>query len=213
MLTATELEDRLDALWGRITRAGGSKETVSLCAVTKTFPVEVCQLAAAAGVVLLGENYAEELCAKAAVVGAPGITWSYLGAIQRKKLAKLAPVVGLYQSVTRLEEATDIARRSPGARILLQVDTTALPQRNGVEPRQLEALCGAVAPLDVDLEGLMVVAPNDPAGARQCFEEVAALGRSLGLRSLSMGMSGDLEAAIEAGSTMVRVGQALFGSR
>jgi PLP dependent protein len=206
---------RLEELRRRIERAGGDPAAVRILAVTKTFPVEVVRAAWEAGLSAVGENYADELVAKASALREelPGLAWHFLGAIQRNKLGRLAPFVSCYEGVDRLEEGQAIARRRPGASVLVEVDTAHTPGRGGVAASGVAPLVGALRDLGLDVAGLMTVAPPDPVGARAAFELVASLRGELGLREASMGMSGDLEVAVAAGATEIRVGTALFGPR
>jgi uncharacterized pyridoxal phosphate-containing UPF0001 family protein len=140
--------------------------------------------------------------------------WHFLGAVQRRRVRDLAPVVDCWQSLARAVEGEAIAAHAPGAKVLVQVDTAGLPGRNGCPPADVPHLVRSLQVLGLDVQGLMVVAP--PGGldvARAAFAVVARLAADLGLRELSMGMSGDLEAALSEGATMVRVGRALFGDR
>ena len=139
--------------------------------------------------------------------------WHYLGAVQRNKVRELAPIVGLWQSVAREAEGARLARFAPGARVLVQVETTGLPGRNGCAPSEVGDLVARLAGLGLDVRGLMTVAAPGPAAAKAAFESVARLADQSGLEERSMGMSDDLEAAVAAGTTMVRVGRALFGER
>jgi uncharacterized pyridoxal phosphate-containing UPF0001 family protein len=211
---------RLEELRRRIRASGRDPATVRLVAVTKGFAVGAVTAALAAGVVDIGENYAAELVAKAARVAdhrpAPGSRpcWHFLGAVQRRRVRDLAPVVGCWQTLTRQVEGVAIAGRAPGATVLVEVDVTGRPDRNGCPPEAVPGLVRSLQALDLDVRGLMVVAPpGPPAVARGAFRTTAALGADLGLAELSMGMSGDFEVALEEGATMVRVGQALFGPR
>jgi len=206
---------RLEVVRNRIADAGGDPERVRVVAVTKRQPPEVARAAVAAGVLDLGENYASELLAKTeALSGTDPVRWHLLGAIQRRRVRSLAGVVALWQSVARVEEAIQIARFAPGARVLVEVELTGLPGRNGVGADQVGALASRVVEEGLDLLGLMTVAPpGDPRGALACFERCSSLADSLGLPERSMGMSDDLELAVRAGSTMVRVGRALLGPR
>ncbi|HUC04519.1 MAG TPA: alanine racemase, partial [Acidimicrobiales bacterium] len=99
------------------------------------------------------------------------------------------------------------------ASVLVQVDCTGLPQRNGCTPVEVPALVHALEQDGLAVQGLMTVAPRDPPGARAAFAAVARLADELGLAERSMGMTDDLEEAVAAGSTMVRIGRALFGDR
>jgi PLP dependent protein len=211
----SEIRDRLGVLERRIERAGGDPATVKVVAVAKTFPPAAIRAALAAGLVDFGENYADELAKKAAeLADEAAIRWRFIGAIQRNKLARLAPYVSCYESVTRIEEGRDIARRSPGASVFVEVDTTGLEQRHGVATADAPALVAALRELPVAVDGLMTVAP--PGGgeaADNCFRLVGKLALDLGLKECSMGMSEDLEIAVAAGATEIRVGTSLFGPR
>jgi uncharacterized pyridoxal phosphate-containing UPF0001 family protein len=133
--------------------------------------------------------------------------------VQRNKVRSLAPLVDVWQGVARFAEAERIAQHAPGARMLIQVDCSGLPGRHGCPPEDLPALTRSLSSLDLQVEGLMTVAPPDRSGAEATFRAVRRLADALGLHECSMGMSGDLEAAVAAGSTMVRIGRALFGER
>jgi uncharacterized pyridoxal phosphate-containing UPF0001 family protein len=170
------------------------------------------EAARAVGLVDIGENYAAELRAKAP--GPDGTRWHFLGAIQRNKVPALAGLVAVWQSVARLAEGERIAALAPGASVLVQVDSTGFEQRNGCPPAEVAALVERLGSLDLTVQGLMTVAPQgDPVAARAAFDEVARLADALGLAERSMGMTDDLEAAVAAGSTMIRVGRGLFGDR
>ncbi len=210
--TAAEVAERADAVRERVRAAGGDPAQVALVAVTKGFGPEVASVARAAGLVDLGENYAQELAAKAAVVD--GVRWHAIGRLQRNKVRLVAPVVALWQSVDRLALGQQIARHAPGAAVLVQVDAWGEPQKGGCPAAEVPALVEAMAALGLDVRGLMAVAPaGPPAAAGPGFAAVAALADRLGLPVRSMGMSSDLEVAVAEGSTMVRVGGALFGVR
>jgi hypothetical protein len=208
--------ERLDAVRLRIERAGGDPNAVRVIAVTKGFGPDAVAAARSAGLHDIGENYANELVTKAAEVSdasSAALRWHFLGAIQRNKVAKLAPIVGLWQSVARTEEGERIARFAPGATVLVEVDTTGQPGRNGCPPEEARTLVPRLRDAGLDVRGLMTVAPPEPAGAQSAFETVRALADELGLEERSMGMTDDFEAAVRAGSTMVRIGRALFGAR
>ena len=206
-----EVAARLADVRARIRRAGGDPERVKVLAVTKGFGPDAVVAARAAGLTDIGENYASELQAKAP--GPPGTRWHFLGAVQRNKVGALAPLVEVWQGVARFSEGERIARFAPGARVLVQVDYTGLPGRNGCAAADAPALTEALRGLDLVVQGLMTVAPPDPSAADAAFGSLGRLADALDLPERSMGMSGDLEAAVAAGSTMVRVGRALFGER
>jgi uncharacterized pyridoxal phosphate-containing UPF0001 family protein len=199
-------------------------------AVTKGFSMGAVQSAVSAGIYDIGENYADELLAKAAafeeardtehprrsdaVHGAQEVRWHYLGAIHRRRVRDLAPVVGLWETVARKEEGEAIARRAGSPAVMVEVEATGLPGRNGARPHDVPELVWALRDLGLDVVGLMTVGPpGPPEGSRDAFRITARICRELGLPRLSMGMTDDLEVAVGEGATMVRVGRALFGDR
>ncbi|WP_420638267.1 YggS family pyridoxal phosphate-dependent enzyme [Candidatus Poriferisocius sp.] len=217
MLEAAEVAERLSALRERLARVGG--DHVQVVAVTKGFGPEAVAAATGAGLSDLGENYAQELLSKAATTPAPpaedgGPRWHFIGRLQRNKIRKIAGVVHLWQSVDRPEVAEEIARRAPGARVLVQVDVARTGGRGGCLPEDTESLVARGRQAGLAVAGLMAVGPpGPPEDARPGFRLLAAQARELGLGELSMGMSADIEVAVEEGATMIRVGTALFGPR
>jgi pyridoxal phosphate enzyme (YggS family) len=204
----------LDAIHRRISAAGGDPGAVTVVAVTKGLGADAVTAALAAGLVAIGESYAQELVTKAAAVGEPGPEWHFIGRLQRNKVRGLAGLVSLWQSVDRPALAEAIARHAPAAAVLVQVDVTGEPQKGGCPPGDVAALVATCGGLGLDVRGLMAIGPLGPAeDARPGFRRVRELADELGLAERSMGMSADLEVAIEEGSTMVRVGTALFGPR
>ncbi|HET6810547.1 MAG TPA: YggS family pyridoxal phosphate enzyme [Acidimicrobiales bacterium] len=205
----------LDAVRRRIASATDRPDRVRVVAVTKGHGAEAVRSAVAAGLPDIGENYAQELLAKAAQLPsgcAP--RWHFLGAVQRNKVADLAPLVAVWQSVDRVEEARRIASLRPGAEILVEVALFSGPGRGGVSPRATAGLVEEARSLGLAVGGLMAVGPpGPPEEARPGFRWLAGEARRLGLGEVSMGMTADLEVAVEEGSTMVRVGTALFGPR
>ncbi len=188
-----------------------------MLAVTKGFGPDAVLDARAVGLDAVGENYAQELQAKSAEVaerldGAAGPSWHFLGTVQRNKVRALAPLVDCWQGVARSAEGEAIARHAPGADVLVQVGDGG-PGRNGCPLTEVPALVASLSDLGLSVRGLMVVAPVDPDAAAATFADVRRLADRLGLVECSMGMSDDLEAAVAAGSTMVRIGRGLFGDR
>jgi hypothetical protein len=210
--------ERLHSVRLRIEHAGGDPSAVRVVAVTKGFGPEAVVAARAVGLHDIGENYANELLAKAAAVEGDRslpqpLRWHFLGAIQRNKVARLSPVVGVWQSVSRVEEGARIARFAPGAAVLVEVETTGLSGRNGCRPDAVRALVPRLRDVGLDVRGLMTVAAPGPDAADVAFGTVRSLADELGLEERSMGMTDDLETAVRAGTTMVRIGRALFGER
>lgn len=170
------------------------------------------------GLLDIGENYAQELVAKATELApdppAAAPRWHAIGRLQRNKVRSLAPHVHTWQTVDRPELGVAIARHAPGARVFVQVDATGEPGKGGCPPAEVADLVAALVGHGLRVDGLMAVGPTDPASdPAPAFRRVAALREDLGLAELSIGMSGDLEVAVACGSTMVRVGTALFGPR
>jgi pyridoxal phosphate enzyme (YggS family) len=209
---------RVEAVRERIAaaarRADRDPAGVTLVAATKTVAASLIAEVLAAGVTDIGENRAQELLAKAPdLARAPGPPrWHFVGRLQRNKVAGLAPWVSLWQSVDRAALGSAIARRAPGAEVLVEVNVGDEVQKGGCAPAEAEALVDALRYEGLAVQGLMTVHPQtgDP---RRWFASLRALGARLGLRELSMGMSDDFDIAVEEGATMVRVGRALFGER
>jgi PLP dependent protein len=198
-------------------RSGRRPEAVRLVGVTKGLPAGVAGAAARAGLSDLGENYVQELATKRAA--APGVRWHFLGRLQANKVGK---VLDLAEIVQTLEpgRAVDRLARLAGSRpaspeCLVEVDFTG--RRVGVDPGGLASFVEELREAGIAVRGLMTVAPpeGDP---RSWFAELRQLRDGVAsdfpeVRELSMGMSVDLEAGVEEGATMVRVGTAIFGPR
>jgi uncharacterized pyridoxal phosphate-containing UPF0001 family protein len=214
----------------RVDASAADPASIRIVAVTKGFGPEAVRWALDAGLTDIGENYAEELVGKAAQLEpgpGPGPAsgadagrspvvpiWHYLGAVQRNKVARLAPLVAWWQGVARLEEGRAIARRRPGSTVLVQLDVARLPGRGGCPPDRVPELVEGLRDEDLEVAGLMAVGPpGPPEEARPGFALLSSLADSLGLPVRSMGMSDDLEVALSEGSTMLRLGRALFGPR
>ena len=208
-------------------QAGRNVQDVTLLAVSKTFGPEAVRAAAAAGQRDFGENYIQEGVDKiAALADLRGqLRWHCIGPIQSNKTRLVAEQFDWAHGIDRLKTAERLsAQRPPGLpplNLCLQVNIDGGPTKSGVAPAEALALARAVAALPrLRLRGLMTIPEPAPdfeaaravhASARALFDQLNAAG--LGLDTLSMGMSDDLEAAVAAGSTMVRVGSAIFGTR
>ena len=206
-------------------RAGRGVEEVTLLAVSKTFGADAVRAAAAAGQRAFGENYIQEGVEKIAALRDLGLMWHCIGPIQSNKTRLVAEHFDWVHTVDRLKIAERLSAQRPADRpplnVCIQVNIDGGANKSGVAPGEALALARAVAALpQLKLRGLMSIPEIAPdfeaaravhASARALFDQLTADG--LGLDTLSMGMSDDLEAAIAAGSTMVRVGTAIFGSR
>lgn len=202
----------LERVRGRIRAAGGGDE-VAILPVTKAFGRDAIDAARAAGCTAIGENYAQELLAKRDACA--GLEVHFIGQLQTNKVRQLAGLVSVYETVDRPKLAREIATRAGGARVMIQVDTTGEPGKGGCPLDALEPLVDEVRRLDLELIGLMTVGPTEggPEAARPGFRAVRAAADRLGLAQCSMGMTADVEVAVEEGSTQIRVGSALFGAR
>lgn len=214
-MTEPTVLERLARVSARIASTGRNPDEVEIVAVTKGFGVEACREAIAAGLHALGENRVQEALPKMEAV--PSAWWHLIGHLQTNKVKQAAGRFALIQTVDSARLAEAIARQAPGQAVLVEVNIAREPQKSGVAPDQALALIKTVGTM-LDLHGLMGMGPShgDPTPA---FKELRALrdeaeqrvGKRLPV--LSMGMSGDFEAALAAGSTMLRLGQALFGPR
>lgn len=231
------LQANLGAIHERITKAaraaGREPSSVRLLAVSKTFPPEAIAVAARAGQRAFGENYVQEAVAKMDELAdfSPALEWHFIGPIQSNKTRLIAERFDWVQSVDRFKVAERLSQQRPDhlppLNVLLQVNVSAEASKGGVAPDELPELALEVVALPhLRVRGLMAVpAPEaDAAQQRLAFAEMRRLFETVGaqLRArrpevdvdvLSIGMSSDLEAAITEGSTMVRIGTAIFGAR
>jgi len=207
-----EFEQRLGEVRTRIHELGGDR--VRLVAVTKGWGAEVALAAADAGCVRLGESYVQELTAKWDAAELSDTRWHFIGQLQTNKVKFLAGRVELYESIDRPKLARTIARLDPGAQVLIQINLTDDPARGGVGWSEVDDLVETSRELGLDVRGLMTVGvADDPKATQAGFERLVRTADAQGLAVRSFGMSGDWEAAIEAGSTEVRLGTVLFGER
>lgn len=206
--------------------AGRAPEEVRLLLASKTQPAERVLEAFAAGATLFGENRVQELVQKASALRDWPIEWHVIGHLQTNKVRRALDWARVIQSVDRVSLVDalvhELEKRDARLRVYLQVNTSGEASKSGVPPEEAETLAAHIVRSGrLELEGLMTIALHtpDPEGARPCFRllrEVRDRLRERGygpLRELSMGMSGDLEVAIQEGSTLVRVGTAAFGER
>lgn len=221
------LEENLKNVRHRIAqacrRAHRDPESVRLVAVTKTFPAEVVNHAIAAGLRELGENRVQELQDKVdQVVGS--VRWHLVGHLQSNKARVATRLFDMIQTIDSLSLAEKISREAVVAakeiEVLIQVNVGAEAQKSGVAPAEAATLARSVRALErVQLRGLMSIPPlADQTRTRQYFREMRELRDRIQneiaeAEELSMGMTDDFEIAIEEGSTMIRVGRALFGER
>ena len=210
---AADVAARIAGVKTRVATAGGDPGQIRIVGVTKGLDPSVARAAVAAGLCDLGENYAQELAAKA--VDAPAeVRWHFLGPVQRNKVRRLAPLVRTWHSIDRLSAAEAVARAGAGAEVMVQVNVVGDPGKAGCRPEEVDELVAGCRRLPLDVSGLMTVGPaGDAEGSRRCFGWLAGKARQLGLRELSMGMSDDFELAVAEGATTLRLGRVIFGPR
>ncbi len=204
-----EIRQQIDRVERRFTHP------VEVIPVTKGFDGSAIEAAAGAGCTTVGENYAQELLSKADVIERLGMQVQFIGQLQSNKVRQIADVVTLWASVDRRSIITEIAKRAPGARVLIQVNASGEAGKGGCALDDVTHLIDAAAVADLRVDGLMTVGPTGlpPEAARPAFEAVRRLVDLHGLEVCSMGMSADLAVAVACGATQVRVGSALFGPR
>lgn len=206
-------------------QANRPQDSVQLLAVSKTWPASRLRELAEAGQTRFGENYLQEALEKIAALKDLALEWHFIGPVQSNKTREIAAHFDWAESVDRLKIAQRLSEQRPAnlppLNICLQVNIDNESSKSGVQPDKLMELAAAVSQLDnIRLRGLMVI----PAIAETIEQQLDAFGRAQQLFSqlktahpdvdtLSMGMSADMQAAITQGSTMVRIGTALFGER
>ena len=213
----------LEQIEAACSRAGREAETVQLLAVSKTHPSEALREMYATGQRAFGENYLQEALEKIEALSDLDIEWHFIGHVQRNKTKHLAEKFAWVHGVDRLIIAERLSGQrlatQPPLNICLQVNIDGQDTKDGCHPEEVAQLVGQISQLPhLRLRGIMVIpAPNNTSAlmeARKLFDQVKAQhAHPQDWDTLSMGMSADLDAAIAAGSTMVRIGTALFGAR
>lgn len=226
-----ELKERLDAVRERLgralERAGRKPDEVTLIAVTKGVPLSRVLAAVELGVAHVGENRVQEAREKLPQLP-PGVTRHLVGTLQTNKARYVPGLFDWVHSLDRLELAAELGKRAVKAgkilNCLIQVNVSGEPTKRGVPPGEALALAAAASQVEgVRVRGLMTIGPltGDADAVRRAFAELRELAGKIAreglpgvtMEHLSMGMSGDFEAAVEEGATMIRVGSAIFGSR
>jgi pyridoxal phosphate enzyme (YggS family) len=217
----TELQDNISAVEERIARAcaraGRDREEVKLLAVTKVFPAEVICEAWAAGLREFGENYVQEMETKApAVAGLEGARFHLIGHLQSNKTKKAAQLFHSIDSLDSAKLASRLNSESHPLDVMIEVKLSHEENKTGAALEELAEITETVRNnTNLSLRGLMTVPPwsEDAEFSRPYFAKLRELAAAHRIPELSMGMSHDLEVAIEEGATWVRVGTALFGRR
>lgn len=205
-------------------RVGRDPSSILLVGATKTVPPDDIDAAVRAGLTAVGENRVQELLRKRDEVRVP-VRWDLIGPLQSNKVRAITGEATLLHALDRIDlaRAIGVAATARGLTqaVLLEVNTSGEPTKHGVTPEEVPAAAAVIGGVEgVRFEGLMTMpAPGDPATARASFARLRALADDLeavglpGPLHLSMGMSDDLEIAVEEGATIVRVGSAIFGHR
>lgn len=219
----SEIAARLAEVRGRIAaacaRASRPVEGVTLVAVSKTHPVSAIREAYAAGQRVFGENYVQELVEKAeALADLPDVSLHFIGHLQRNKVRDVLRARAVIETLDSARLADELAKRAERVRVpvLVQVNVAGEAQKSGCSVEELPRLIEHVRALpSLELRGLMTIPPleAEPEANRPHFAALRELARAHSLADLSMGMSADLEVAVEEGATLVRVGTAIFGER
>lgn len=215
------LRERLDRVEERIhtaaDRAGRKRADIALIAVTKKFPAEVVREAYDLGLRIFGENYVQEFEGKhPALADLAGTEFHLIGHLQSNKARPAADLFQVIQTVDSEKLAGRLDGMSKPLEVMIEVKLSEEASKFGTPPEQLPKVIEAIrACQNLKLTGLMTMPPwsDDPEVTRPYFRRLAGLARQHGIEKLSMGMSHDLEAAIEEGATHIRVGTALFGPR
>ena len=192
-------------------RSGGSAQ---IMAVTKGFPKEAAVAAYQTGITLLGENYAQELIKKHEALPGLEVEWHMIGSLQRNKVRKLSEIVSVWQTVDRVSLLSEIAKYHPSAKVLIQINPLQIPNKAGCSIPEAEILLEQGAEMGLFIKGVMAVGmQGNLEETSKIFREVVDFAERFELPERSIGMTEDLEVAIDCGSTLLRIGRALFGDR
>jgi hypothetical protein len=226
------VKERLAAIWKEIQTAAGNcgrdPRTVKLVAVSKTQPVESVKEAISAGISIVGENYIQEARERYNALYREPVIWHFIGHLQSNKAKYAVRMFDLIHSVDSLKLVAELdkqaAKIGKTQKILIQVNISLESSKSGTIPENTLALIRQAAEYkNVGICGLMTMPPffDDPERARPYFSKLRILSEQIdnenipgiAMQELSMGMSGDFQAAIEEGATFVRIGTAIFGER
>ncbi len=217
------IEENMKEINARISRAcersGRSPDEVTMVAISKTQSPEAVHAAFRAGIRHFGENRVQEAGGKLPELKEirDQSTWHMVGHLQTNKVKTALELFDIIQSVDSLKLAAFLSRNAHGnVPVFLQVNLAGEETKSGFSIEELaEAASRIEAMPNLKVDGLMTIAPlvDDPEEARPVFRQLRLLGQSLGLKQLSMGMTDDLEVAVEEGATIVRIGRAIFGER
>ena len=206
-LTAARVRENLERVRGRIERAGGDPASIQICAATKYVQAGDLPALAEAGIVIVGENRAQDMLAKQKL-HRDLFEWHFIGALQSRKVKDVAPNVALIHSLASLSALKKLESH-PAREVLIEVNLAAEEGKEGIEPGDLDEF---IERCPVPVTGLMTMPPlaEDPQQSRRWFAELAELAQERGLERLSMGTTQDFEAAVAEGATILRLGTVLY---
>lgn len=222
------IHDNVQGLRQRISRAASSAgrdpDEIAIVAVAKTYPAAAVEQAIASGIKIIGENRVQEAKEKHGAIG-DRVEWHMVGHLQTNKVKEALGIFSTIQSLDSMRLAREIEKRAErGVKCLIEVNTSAEPTKYGLAPGEVFDFYEGLTDLKkIDIQGLMTIGPGwavqDPEASRPCFRVLRELQEELAQEFdrpfpvLSMGMTSDFEVAIEEGSTMIRIGTAIFGPR
>jgi pyridoxal phosphate enzyme (YggS family) len=229
---AESIQSRVERVEGRIKEAalssGRNPKSVKLVAASKTVPVDDIRAGITAGVTIVGENYVQEAKEKIEAIGRDNVSWHFIGHLQSNKAKYAVRLFDLIHSVDSIKLAREIDRRARSIDrlqpILIQVNISGEETKSGIDGEQALELVREISALkNIAVRGLMTMPPyfNAPDKVRPYFRALRSLQElarkeaipNVEMTELSMGMTGDFEAAIQEGATLVRIGTAIFGER
>ncbi len=205
-------------------RADRDPDEVAIVAVAKTFPAQIIEEAIACGITIIGENRVQEAREKHALIG-DKVEWHMVGHLQTNKVKDALGIFRMIHSLDSIRLCEEIEKRAATkVACLIEVNTSKEPTKFGVAPNEVFDLYEGIAKFkNIDVQGLMTIGPGwateDPEASRPCFRILRGLQEELAQKFdrpfpvLSMGMTSDYEVAIEEGSTVIRIGTAIFGTR
>lgn len=209
------IAERWATLRADVDRRGGPH--VRIIAVSKRQPIDAIRAAVSAGVTELGENYVQEFVEKFGALqgaGNSGVSWHMIGQLQTRKVRQLVPINPTVHTVDRDRLVDEIARRMPGASVLVQINLSGIDGRGGCSIADTESIVSRAQTAGLQVRGLMGVGSQaDPATVAREFRSLVAEADRLGLPDRCIGMSGDYPLAVDCGATIIRVGTAIFGDR
>lgn len=214
-LSREEVIDRAGRLRERIAVLGGDR--VEILAVTKGFGSWAIKLASECNFENVGESYAQELSGKWSELShaeRADVNVHFIGKMQTNKVRKVSSIVKVWQTVDRPSLINELSKRCPNASVMVQIKLVRNESQGGCQIAEASGLINMARSAGLDVAGLMAIGPQaEAATIRTAYKDIVALADEWGLKHRSIGMSNDLDIAIECGSTMVRIGTALFGDR